>query len=94
MSEGTVKWFNKKKNFGFIESEGQEDIFFHGSKIADARPPIESDSSPITSNCLHVFANCNTIYCQPQIRRTFEVIYPHHKMDFIIYNTPGNDIDS
>ena len=35
MSEGTVKWFNKKKNFGFIESEGQEDIFFHGSKIVD-----------------------------------------------------------
>ena len=35
MSEGIVKWFNKKKNFGFIESEGQEDIFFHGSKIAD-----------------------------------------------------------
>ena len=35
MSEGKVKWFNKKKNFGFIESEGQEDIFFHGSKIVD-----------------------------------------------------------
>ncbi len=35
MPEGTVKWFNKKKNFGFIESEGQEDVFFHGSKIVD-----------------------------------------------------------
>ncbi len=35
MAEGTVKWFNKKKNFGFIESDGQDDIFFHGSKIID-----------------------------------------------------------
>jgi CspA family cold shock protein len=35
MSEGTVKWFNKKKNYGFIESEGQEDVFFHGSQIVD-----------------------------------------------------------
>jgi CspA family cold shock protein len=35
MSEGTVKWFNKKKNYGFIASEGQEDVFFHGSQISD-----------------------------------------------------------
>jgi len=35
MSEGTVKWFNKKKNYGFIESEGLEDVFFHGSQIVD-----------------------------------------------------------
>jgi CspA family cold shock protein len=35
MPEGTVKWFNKKKNYGFIESEGQEDVFFHGSQIVD-----------------------------------------------------------
>jgi len=35
MSEGTVKWFNKKKNYGFISSEGEEELFFHGSKIVD-----------------------------------------------------------
>jgi CspA family cold shock protein len=35
MSEGTVKWFNKKMIYGFIESEGQEDVFFHGSQIVD-----------------------------------------------------------
>jgi CspA family cold shock protein len=35
MQEGVVKWFNEKKNYGFIEASGQEDIFFHGSSIAD-----------------------------------------------------------
>ena len=35
MPEGTVKWFNKKKNYGFISSDDQEDIFFHGSQIVD-----------------------------------------------------------
>jgi len=35
MNEGTVKWFNKKKNYGFIESDEQVEIFFHGSNIAD-----------------------------------------------------------
>jgi CspA family cold shock protein len=35
MHEGVVKWFNKKKNYGFIESLGQEDVFFHGKNITD-----------------------------------------------------------
>ena len=35
MNEGTVKWFNKKKNYGFIESDENVEIFFHGSNSAD-----------------------------------------------------------
>ena len=30
---GTVKTFNAQKGFGFIRSEGQEDIFFHYSNL-------------------------------------------------------------
>ncbi|AMO85183.1 CspA family cold shock protein [Solibacillus kalamii] len=33
MTQGTVKWFNAEKGFGFIEVEGGNDVFAHFSAI-------------------------------------------------------------
>jgi cold shock protein len=34
MANGTVKWFNDGKGFGFIEQEGGADVFVHHTAIS------------------------------------------------------------
>ena len=34
MEQGTVKWFNRTKGFGFIERPEGEDVFVHYKAIA------------------------------------------------------------
>ncbi len=36
MANGTVKWFDEKKGYGFIEQEDGPDVFVHQSAIKAA----------------------------------------------------------
>lgn len=33
MPKGRVKWFNARKGYGFIQVEGEKDVFVHASAI-------------------------------------------------------------
>ena len=34
MKTGTVKFFNSEKGFGFIEVDGEKDVFVHSSSLS------------------------------------------------------------
>ena len=36
MTNGKIKWFNPAKGYGFIEQEGNKDIFLHVSALEKA----------------------------------------------------------
>ena len=39
--QGTVKWFNEKKGYGFISSEGADDVFVLTARSQEASPAIK-----------------------------------------------------
>ena len=41
MAQGTVKWFNGNKGYGFIAVEGGPDVFVHSSAITGGHRSLE-----------------------------------------------------
>lgn len=49
MANGTVKWFNATKGFGFIEPEdGKQDVFVHISAVERAGLTTLKDGQAVT----------------------------------------------
>lgn len=43
MNNGRIKWFNAKNRFGFISTEGGDDIFVHVTGLAEGYKPKTDD---------------------------------------------------
>jgi cold shock protein len=48
MAQGRVKWFNEKKGYGFIETEGEGDVFVHYSAIEGSGFRSLNDGEPVS----------------------------------------------
>ena len=48
MANGTVKWFNDQKGYGFIEKEEGGDIFVHHTSIAMPGFRSLAEGQPVT----------------------------------------------
>ena len=48
MANGTVKWFNNRKGFGFIQQEDGPDLFVHFSSINDDGYKSLNEGEPVT----------------------------------------------
>lgn len=48
MMRGTVKWYNKLKGFGFIETEDGRDIFVHYSGVTEGSETLMEEEREVT----------------------------------------------
>ena len=48
MQQGTVKWFNAKKGYGFISDEKGKDVFVHFSAIVSDGFKTLEEGQPVT----------------------------------------------
>ncbi len=48
MAEGTVKWFNPRKGYGFIATQDGRDVFVHYASISGDGYKTLAEGNPVT----------------------------------------------
>jgi len=49
VAKGKVKWFNREKGYGFIQSEDGQDVFVHRTSLKpDAGAPTLNENDEVT----------------------------------------------
>lgn len=43
--QGTVKWYDEVKGFGFIKTEDDKDVFVHRTGLKDSQFGLDADQS-------------------------------------------------
>ena len=64
MANGTVKWFNDQKGYGFITPETGADLFVHYSAITGDGYKSLKDGDPVTFEV----SDCTPVLCAPPIK--------------------------
>ncbi len=72
MANGTVKWFNDKKGYGFIQSEDGQDIFVHHTGINGSGFKTLKDGDRVTFDITQGFFVDRNLSCS----RLRNKIYP------------------
>jgi CspA family cold shock protein len=45
LAQGKVKWFSSQKGYGFIEQEGDKDVFVHANELAPGVATLEENQA-------------------------------------------------
>ncbi len=45
--QGSVKWFNSVKGFGFIKQQSGEDLFVHANSISGSNPKVLEEDDKV-----------------------------------------------